>query len=79
MISNMFKKTVSDPDLDRHQNGKPQIWIGIKRWQSTSVVDPDPVDPWILDPNRFFPDPGSQTHVFESLVTIFWVKSSIIL
>ncbi len=24
-------------------------------------------------------DPGSQTHIFESLVTIFWVKSSIIL
>jgi hypothetical protein len=36
--------------------------------------------------NRFFPDPGSripgpgsQTHIFESLVTIFWVKSSITL
>ncbi len=29
--------------------------------------------------NRFFPDPGSQTHIFESLVTIFWVISSIIL
>jgi hypothetical protein len=24
--------------------------------------------------NRFFPDPGSQTHTFESLVTIFWAK-----
>ncbi len=24
-------------------------------------------------------DPGSQTHIFESLMTIFWVKSSIIL
>ncbi len=29
--------------------------------------------------NRFFPDPGSQTHLFESLVKIFWVKTSIIL
>jgi hypothetical protein len=33
--------------------------------------------------NRFFSgsrisDPGSPTHIFESLVTIFWVKSSII-
>ncbi len=28
---------------------------------------------------RFFPDPGSQTHTFESLVTIFWAKSAIIL
>ncbi len=27
--------------------------------------------------NRFFPDPGSLAHIFESLVTIFWVKSSI--
>jgi hypothetical protein len=25
--------------------------------------------------NRFFPDPGSQPQIFESLVTIFWVKS----
>ncbi len=29
--------------------------------------------------NRVSLDPGSQTHIFESLVTIFWVKSSIIL
>ena len=29
--------------------------------------------------NGFFPNPGSQTHIFESLLTIFWVKSSIIL
>jgi hypothetical protein len=30
--------------------------------------------------NRFFriSDPGSQTHIFESLVTIFWLKGSII-
>jgi hypothetical protein len=36
----------------------------------------------LFDPgirNRFIPDPGSQTHIFESLVTTFWVKSSIIL
>jgi hypothetical protein len=41
-------------------------------------------DPWIQDPGSgigFFqiPDLGSQTHIFESLVTIFWVKISIIL
>ncbi len=29
--------------------------------------------------NMFFPDLGSQTHSFESLVTIFWILSSIIL
>jgi hypothetical protein len=34
-------------------------------------------DPWIR--NRFFPDPRSQTHIFESLVSIFWVKSFSIL
>ncbi len=39
---------------------------------------------WPLDPDpgsgiSFFPDPGSQTHIFESLVTNVWVKSSPIL
>ncbi len=29
--------------------------------------------------NRFFPDLGSQTHIFESSVTIVWVINSIIL
>jgi hypothetical protein len=53
----------------------------------TSVADPDLGSGAFLTPgsgirNRFFPDlgsrisdPGSQTHIFESLVTIFWVKS----
>ncbi len=41
-------------------------------------------DPWTRIRDRFFSgsgfsDPGSQTHIFESLVTNFWVKSSIIL
>ncbi len=31
------------------------------------------VDPWIRD--RFFSDPGSPAHIFESLVTIFGVKT----
>jgi hypothetical protein len=34
-------------------------------------------DPWIRDLEQFYP--GSQTHIFESLMTIFCVKSSIIL
>ncbi len=37
----------------------------------------------LVDPgsrNRFFPDPGSQTHIFECLTwPNFWVKSTIIL
>jgi hypothetical protein len=42
----------------------------------SSVADPDPGSGAFLTPgsgirNRFFPDPGSQTHTFESLVTIF--------
>ena len=50
----------------------------------TSVADPDPGSGAFLTPgsgirNRFFPDPGSQIHNSESLLTIFWVKSSIIL
>ncbi len=44
----------------------------------------DPVSLWPLDPGSGMglfriSDPGSQTHIFESLVTTFWVKSSIIL
>ncbi len=36
-------------------------------------------DPWIRDPEWVFSgsrisDPGSQTHIFESLMTIFWGK-----
>jgi hypothetical protein len=50
----------------------------------SSVADPDPGSGAFLTPgsgirNRFFPDPGSQIHIFESLVTILWVKSSITL
>jgi hypothetical protein len=50
----------------------------------TSVADPDPGSGALLNPgswirNRFCPDLGSQTHIFESLVAIFWVKSSKIL
>jgi hypothetical protein len=29
--------------------------------------------------NRFFPYPGSQIHTFDSLITYFWVKTTIIL
>jgi hypothetical protein len=55
--------------------------------RSASIITSSVADPGsgaFLTPgsgirNRFFPDPGSQTHIFESLVTIFWVKSSIIL
>jgi hypothetical protein len=36
-------------------------------------------DPWIPDLGSWISDPGSQAHIFESLVTIFWVKSSLIL
>jgi hypothetical protein len=56
-----------------------------------SVADPDPGSGAFLTPgsgirNRFFPDPGSripdpgsQDHIFKSFLTIFLVKSSIIL
>jgi hypothetical protein len=49
-----------------------------------SVADPDPGSGAFLTPGSgigFFRilDLGSQTPIFESLVTIFWVKSSIIL
>jgi hypothetical protein len=40
----------------------------------SSVADPDPGSGI-----GAFLTPGSQTHMYESLVTTFWVKSSIIL
>jgi hypothetical protein len=63
---------------DKHP-GSATLHIG-----TGSVADPDPGSGAFLTPgsgirNRFFPDPGSQTHIFEGLVTIFWVKTSIIL
>ena len=52
----------------------------------SSVADPDPgsgigcfLTPGSGIRNRFFPNPGSQAHISESLVTIFGLKSSIIL
>jgi hypothetical protein len=36
-----------------------------------------PFWPWIRD--RFFPNPGFKTHIFDSLMANFWVKSTIIL
>jgi hypothetical protein len=46
-----------------------------------SIADPDPRSGAFLTPGsgirkRFFPDPGSQTPIFENLMTIFWVESS---
>ncbi len=51
------------------------VWYRIAM---TSVADPDPgsgigvfLTPGSGIRNRFIPDPGSQTHIFESLVTTF--------
>jgi hypothetical protein len=51
-----------------------RIQIPTRFFLSGNVANPDPGSGI-----GFFPDPGSQTHIFESLVTIFWVKSSIFL
>jgi hypothetical protein len=65
--------------------------FGYIRSVPVSVADPDPgsgirclFDPWIRDPGSgmgFFriPDPGSQDHILKSFLTIFLVKSYIIL
>jgi hypothetical protein len=50
---------------------RPVLRIGIR--------DSVPFDPWTGIRNMIFPDPGSQPHMFWSLVTNFWVKSAIIL
>ncbi len=64
---------------------------GIFNYLLFSVADPDPGSGAFLTSgsgirNRFFPDPGSrisdpgsQDHIFKSFLTIFLVKSSIIL
>jgi hypothetical protein len=59
----LFIHSVPDPHLD------PLV-------TSFSVADPDPGSDAFLTPesgirDRFFPDPGSRTHIFESLVTIY--------
>jgi hypothetical protein len=45
---------------------------GVLEEKKTSVADPDPG-------SGAFLTPGSQTHIFESTLKIFWVKTSTIL
>jgi hypothetical protein len=73
------------------RSGLPAVLRIRIRDPGSGIRDWGLIDPWIRDPgsrirNRFIPDPGSripdpgsQTHIFEGLVTTFWVKSSIIL
>jgi hypothetical protein len=54
-------------------------WMTAAEYRTDSVADPDPGSGAFLTPgsgirNRFFPDPGSQSNIFESLLKIFWVK-----
>jgi hypothetical protein len=71
-----------EPSEEEQQDLQPHsLWK--KPLFEVSVADPDPgsgirclFDPWIRDPGSGisffrFPDPGSQTHIFESFVTIF--------
>ncbi len=54
----------------------------VRRSSVISVVDPGSgafLTPGSGIQNGFFPDPGSQDHILKSFLTIFWVKSSIIL
>jgi hypothetical protein len=66
----------ADPDPTFYLNADPDPALHQRAANLTTVLQTFQVlfDPGIR--NRFFPDPGSQTHIFESLVTIFWVKSS---
>jgi hypothetical protein len=58
---NTFVRKGKDPD---HRAGSGSLLL-------TSVADPDPGSGAFLTPesgirNRFFPDPGSQDHIFKS-------------
>jgi hypothetical protein len=50
------------------------------KYSGTSVADPDPGSGAFLtlDPgrNRFLPDPGCQTNIFDGFMTVFGVKST---
>jgi hypothetical protein len=50
-----------------------QAWKNDTLWKTLNVCYSVP------DPGSRIPDPGSQTHIFVSLVTNFYVKSSTIL
>jgi hypothetical protein len=65
-------------------NSKRILFSKIISFAVNSVADPDPVSAAFLTPGSGIglsriSDPGSQTRIFETLVTIFWVNSSIIL
>jgi hypothetical protein len=79
-INLVFNAMNKDPAVNR-------VKAFIKRLLQVPSIIPSVADPEsaaFLTPgsrirNRLFADPGSQTHIFESLVIIFWVKSYIIL
>ncbi len=79
-----------DPAFQFGSRSGYRVWslkfVDMYRWKKFNILYsvPDPGSGAFLTPgsgirNRFFPDPVSQSHIFESLVTIFWVKSSILL
>jgi hypothetical protein len=75
--------SISSLNCERPKSSIGPFWASF--W-ICSVADPYPGSGAFLTPgsgirNRFFLDPGlgSQTHIFDSLETIFWVKSSKIL
>ncbi len=47
---------------------------GEKKKSVLRIRDPGPLDPGSGIRNRSFPGPGFQTHIFDSLMTNFWVK-----
>jgi hypothetical protein len=65
------------PDPSFFHPGSPDIFP-IPDPVSRSVADPDPGSGAFLTPGSEIRDPGSQTHIFERLVTTFWVKSIIL-
>jgi hypothetical protein len=72
----MYIKPLMPVGLPVNVNIMPQYFKQVKSlcMHATNVADPDPASGAFLTPgtgirNRFFPDPGSQTHIFEILVT----------
>ncbi len=61
-----------------HKTGLTKVTKQITKQLLTPVLRIRILDPGSGICHRFFPDPGSLTHILESFVTIFWVKSSVI-
>jgi hypothetical protein len=71
-------------DMEEDKEGNQRLHSGVRRWRIQKDLSnvPDPGSGAFLTPGSgigFFRIQDPKSHIFESVMTIFWVKSSIIL